>query len=340
MSVLGWPYHQNVLRADVGYLQLASTFLGMVPLFDLSLRERISPKGKFLFRNYDRDALIDRFHRRKTSRPATSRSPGPGWINKQECDTASRRGLARFRPERRDGTRRCAATAHHARQRITAGSSRSIYPDQQSDANAHVHERFYDDTALYLSSPYTPEPADPRWYELGRWRHTSSFGGRNICDPLFFLPRVSERHAITARQTQTQAGSICGLSGGWWGRSRNRQTTIAKTGRPERQETIKHQHGERNIETPHLAPYSGNLSTILTTRPTLYKGNDQRSPRTFLSLSLTSLDCHSDRTEGSLLLLAQRRSATSNSCTAGLYPPMTTGPPVHRTESCMLCCIS
>jgi hypothetical protein len=55
MSVLGWPYHQNVLRADVGYLQLASTFLGMVPLFDLSLRERISPKGKFLFRNYNRD---------------------------------------------------------------------------------------------------------------------------------------------------------------------------------------------------------------------------------------------------------------------------------------------
>jgi hypothetical protein len=261
MSVLAWPNHQIVHRTDVGYSQLASTFLGMVPLFDLSLRERISPKGKFLFRNYDRDALVDRFLRRDTSRPAASRRSRPGRIDKQECNTASRRGLARSRPERRDGASRCAATAHHARQRVTTGSSRPLYPDQQLDADTHVHERLYDDTTLYLSSPYAPEPADPRWYELGCRRHTSPFGGRNVCDAIFFLSRVSERDAITARQTQTQAGSICGLSGGGWGRFRNRQTTIAKTGRPERQKTIKHQHGERNIETPNTASYLGSFPT-------------------------------------------------------------------------------
>lgn len=309
MSVLAWPNHQIVHRTDVGYSQLASTFLGMVPLFDLSLRERISPKGKFLFHIYNRDALIDRFFRRKTSRPAASRSSRPGWIDKQECNTASRRGLARFRPERRDGAGRCAATAHHARQRVTTGSSRPLYPDQQLDADAHVYERFHDDTALYLSSPYTPEPADPWWYDPCRRRHTSSFGRRNVCDALFFQPRVSKRDAITARQTQTQAGSIFGLSGGGWGWSRNRQTAIAKTGRPERQETIKHQHSERNIETPDTASYLGSFptyhlydSTYASKRATT-NGRHEHS-----SLSLTSLDCRSDRMQGSLLLLARERS--------------------------------
>jgi hypothetical protein len=59
------------------------------------------------------------------------------------------------------------------------------------------------------------------------------------------------------------------------------------------------------------------------------------------SLSLTSLDCRSDRTQRiSFVTRSGKKSASSHSCTAGLYPPMTTGRPVHRTESCMLCCIS